>query len=330
MRPTLLLLLLASLLIAACEPLAPPANQQQVIIVTSTPTDTPFPTRTQPFNSTIATRVATATPTDSPTPEALPTATVPPCDESSGRLFESSFDSEIVGGLVPYNIYLPPCFFQSGRRFPFVVLFHGSGYTFEQWLDLDLQAVVDGGIAEGSLSPMVLVMPEGGVYQENNWFEPGNSYEDIILNELLPHLEQNFCLENRREGRAIGGISRGGFWAMAIAFRNPDVFGAVGGHSPFFVPDNAPTTHNPLALAESAFGIEALRIYLDNSQTELGAPNIEVFANSLQQRGILHEHVVAPNGEHDNDYWAAHLSEYLAFYSAEWPPTAADLPSCQS
>ncbi|MBZ0306978.1 MAG: hypothetical protein K8I82_12985, partial [Anaerolineae bacterium] len=222
------------------------------------------------------------------------------CNESGGNLFESTFQSEISGGTVTYNIYLPACFFRFGRRYPYVILMHGSNYRYDQWADMGIKEVLDEGISEQTLPPMVVVMPDGGDYQENNIFAEDGSYEDIILKELIPDIEQTYCLWTDARGRAIGGISRGGFWAYSIGLRNPDEFSAIGGHSPWFVPNNAPNTHNPLALAEYAPRIESLRLYLDNSQNDTGGPNVVVFSNELSQRGIAHTYTINPTGGHNN------------------------------
>ncbi|HLA44928.1 MAG TPA: alpha/beta hydrolase-fold protein [Aggregatilineales bacterium] len=333
MKNLRLRLLVFLIVLAACEPLAPEASQQ-VIVVTSPPTATPSASETPVFGNNIPATPVVVTaaprfPSPSPTTLIIPTATVPPCASTTGTYFENELQSQISTDPIPYNIYLPPCFFESGRRFPYLILMHGSGYTYQQWTDLEIQSVLDSLINEGTVAPMVVVMPEGGAFQENNVFDAGVSYEDIILNELIPDIERNFCVRDGRAGRAIGGISRGGFWAFLIAFRHPELFTTVGGHSPFFAPDNAPTSHNPLALAERAIGIEDLRIYLDNPQNDNGSANVIVFSNALRSRGIIHTYIINPVGGHDNDYWGSHLSEYLEFYAQSWTTDVTKLPSCQ-
>ena len=100
----------------------------------------------------------------------------------------------------------------------------------------------------------------------DNSFPPKASYETVVLDELMPAVERDFCTWNDRDHRAIGGISRGGFWAYEIALRHPDMFGIVGGHSAAFDAGNAPAAFNPLELALNApFLTDAnLRMYLDN------------------------------------------------------------------
>lgn len=321
--------LFALLLVAtACEPLAPESTQQ-IIVVTSPPTLSLAATATPVFGGAVPTTNSILTPTRraTATPTALPTATVPPCEVTEGTLFESSFASAIADGEIVYNIYLPPCFFESGRRFPYVILLHDTGDDFTQWADLGTKEALDRGAAQSP--PLVVVMPDGGDFARNGDFAEGASFEDIILEELIPELERTYCLWTEAPGRGIGGISRGGFWAFSIALRYPHLFGRVGGHSPTFAPDNAPGTHNPLALAEGAGGIENLRIYLDNAQNDSNGANVIVFSNTLRSRGIAHTYVINAVGGHDNDYWRSHLSEYLDFYRQGLPASLSELPSCQ-
>lgn len=318
------------LLVTACEPLAPAPADQAVVVITNTPTEvvpisptpvlaTPLPTQPP------ATVPATAGPTDT----AAPSPTLPPCSQNEGLRFDSSFDSDITGNTISFRIYLPPCFYESGRRFPYVILFHGSGSDATQWTDdIGIHTELEATLNTPDIAPMVLIMPEGGVPQESNVFTGGESWEDIVLTELIPALERDFCLWNDSEGRAIGGISRGGFWAMSIALRNPGIFSAVGGHSPAFFEDNAPASHNPLDLAAVVSPSISLRIFLDIARADSGAETVGLFSSSLDSRGVEHTYSVSPTGNHNNEYWSAQVRNYLEFYSESWPKTISELPSC--
>lgn len=315
------------LVIAACEPFAPDATQE-VIIVTGEASATSAFGNLIPASPTPA---PTNTPRPSPTPTEviIPTATVPPCDKTEGTLFDTTFASTITGGDVAYSIYLPPCFFESGRRYPYAILLPTSDSSPNQWIELGLQTALETGIANGSLSPIAVVMPAGGEYLTSNRFDIGNSLEDILLGELMPELERTYCVELAASGRAIGGIGRGGFWAYSIGLRHPDRFSAIGGHSPLLLPDNAPITHNPLALAERANPITGLRLYLDNAQSDSDGANVIIFSNSLRARGLIHTYVINPRGGADNAYWSEHLTEYLSFYTQGFPRSTQEMPSCQ-
>jgi S-formylglutathione hydrolase FrmB len=323
-RPTLLVLLLcAALALIACDPLAPVVTPTaQIIIVTPEPSDTPPPTDTP---------AATATPTETPTPEFTPTPTAPPCDEDSGQIIAfDDFRSAVAGENLRYRVYIPPCYLSQGRRYPVVYLLHGLRERETQWTNIGVIEALEQGMRLGVLGPMILVMPYFGAIGAENSFPPNRSYETVILEELLPAIERDFCTWNDRAYRAIGGISRGGFWAFSIAMRHPDIFGAAGGHSASFTADNAPAANNPLELALNApFLSQAnLRMYLDNAAADPAGTNLELFSSRLSSRGIPHTYVIHPTGGHNDDYWAAHVAQYLSFYGADWPRSAADLPSC--
>lgn len=321
---------LVLLLIVACEPLAPEPQSAPVIIITTTPPLAPTGTPTSPL-------AFAPSPTASPTqtPVLNPTATLPPCNQSEGIVFEMSFSSAIVGAEIPYNVYLPPCYALSGRRYPYVILLHGSNtldYDYTQWTGgIQVQVAMELGLRDpvSPLTPMILIMPEGGDLQEANIFDAGISFEDVILNELIPNIEDNFCVWGTPSGRAIGGISRGGFWAMSIALRHPDQFVAIGGHSPWFVADNAPPAYNPLNLATTVQPTTPLRIYLDNARNDTGGVNVVAFSDLLRANGVLYEYDISATGGHDNAYWQSKARDYLNFYSRQFSPNRVEFyPTC--
>ncbi len=317
---SLLLICLAAILVGgACDPMAALGPQAQVTV-------TPPPTRTRPPT---ITPTLPGTPTTTPTD--APTATPPDCTESTGQTVDDSFASKVTHTTVPYRVYLPPCYQQSNRRYPYVILLHGSDQDEKQWTDhLKANLVIDDGLSKQTLPPMILVMPQGGDLANTNIFKAGASYESLILDELIPLIDSSLCTWNTREGRAIGGISRGGFWAFEIAFRHPALFGAVGGHSPFFDPKNAPPDYNPLELAKTVRFPEGQqpRIWTDAGKDDYARPNIEVFTRTLLARGIDPGYTMNPIGQHNERYWSAHVPEYIAFYAQTWPRDLQDLPSC--
>lgn len=329
-------------LLVACEPLAPDQTPRYVVVTSETVASpqpvsqgnglvvtqsSPAPTGMSSVEGVVSTPVPSETPI--PVPTAPPTATPFVCAETTGQVIRASFFSAVTGADFNYRLYLPPCFYETLQRYPYVILMHGTGFDDAMWTDLGAPEVMDKGVKTGSLPPMVLVMPDGEYLSELNDQPDGASYESIILDELIPQLETDYCLWGSRQGRAIGGISRGGFWAFSIAFRYPELFGAVGGHSPHFEPDNAAPENNPLDLARSVtFDKFSLRIYMDNGTNDYVGANAIEMSNILRERGIQHDYLINPTGDHDMAYWQAHVAEYLAFYGAVWPYDPSSLPSC--
>lgn len=322
------LLMLLALLVAACDPMAPQAPSV-VVAISPVPSETPTP---RPTN----TATPTASPTPTQTPVLQPTSTPFPCDNDTGTIEEfNTFPSDVGNGEnLRFRVYLPPCYVETQARFPVAILLHGLSYREQQWEDLGAVEALDQGIRLGVLPPMILVMPYFGTLGQINSFPPDSSYETHIIEELLPAIETQFCTIREREYRAIGGISRGGFWSFSIAFRNPDVFGIVGGHSAFFPEDlrEVPAAFSPLEIARnSAVLPEAnLRMYMDNGADDQGGFSQQRLSDRLAERSIPHVYVINPIGGHDNDYWSSHVTEYLEFYGRDWPTRFEDLPSCRS
>ncbi len=316
--------LIGSALLAACEPLVPPPTPQ-IIVVTATAS--PAPTLT-PTPSLTPTPDVTATPAPTDTPAS------PVCAETAGQVIAiDEFRSAIAGRNMPYRVYVPPCYFQLQLRYPVLYLLHGASQDETKWEDLGVVETLERGLSLNQYPPMILVMPYGDGLLPDASFPPDPSMERYLLEELIPRIEQDFCAWEDRDYRAIGGISRGGFWALSIAFRHPELFAAVGGHSPALDTNITPADFNPLSLALNAPFLDTLRIYLDNGAADPVRPEVEGLSNRLVQRRIPHEYVINPLGDHNDAYWSSHIADYLAFYggTAEsgWPRDLGLLPGCQ-
>ncbi|KXK21531.1 MAG: putative esterase family protein [Chloroflexi bacterium OLB15] len=310
-------------LLAACDPLAPfPTPTAAVLIVTPEDTATLPPTITP---------IPSDTPTPSPTDTPAPTPTPDPCLLEGGTVIPfDEFRSEIAGENLRYRVYVPPCYLESQKRYPYAVLLHGLRQDENEWETIGVIEALEQGMRLGAIGPMILVMPYTGQIGAADRFFPDPSVEQVILEELLPAIERDFCTWNDREHRAIGGISRGGFWAYSIAMRHPDIFGRVGGHSAELNAESAPNAVSPLALASNdAFLPNAdLSMYLDNASADPAGVSLELFSSRLSARGIPHDYTIYPTGGHDDDYWSSHVSEYISFYGEDWPRRLEDLPSC--
>jgi steroid delta-isomerase-like uncharacterized protein len=150
-------------------------------------------------------------------------------------------------------IYLPPGYETSGIGYPVVYLMPGLGASERWWacgefspafslMGIALQSLPEGGfasmidglIADGKMQPMILVMPDistayGGSFCVNSALN-GN-HEDYIVNEIVPYIDANYRTLPSRDSRGIAGHCMGGYAAMYLTMRHPDVFGAVASHS---------------------------------------------------------------------------------------------------
>lgn len=248
-----------------------------------------------------------------------------PC-RLEGRVVASSFLSDIAGDQLDYRIYLPPCYGLDGHAYPTLYIFAGNIHDENFWDMAGLDEAAEQAIRVGRIPPMLIVMPDGG-YMANNTSGGPYSYEGIILDELIPHIEENYCSWRAPEGRAIGGLSRGGYWALEIAFRNPELFAGVGGHSASLLDYGAGPDMAPRSTGVSN-QLGDLRIYLDIGQNDWLRYDLEELHNALEAANI--EHIWHLNdGEHVDAYWVEHAAEYLRWYGSLWSTERTDIPVCQ-
>lgn len=250
------------------------------------------------------------------------------CTATNGTLTTEDLLSEAAGEQLRYSIYMPPCADVTAKRYPYVILMHGSDRTDTHWDRLGMDEAVAIGYALGRISPVALVLPYGGEIANLNYFGPVYSYENVLLSEFLPTVESRFCLQTDNAGRAIGGISRGGFWAWSIGLRHPERFVAIGGHSPVFDWGHA-QSHNPLYLsAQVTITDDFPRLYIDRGLRDWWASNIDLMAPQLQQYGIPATVIINEQGTHDDNYWRTQLSAYLDFYTLSWSADVTTYPNC--
>lgn len=253
--------------------------------------------------------------------------------------------SASLGEYMPYQVYLPPDF-STNRRYPVLYLIHG--YNCDQtffFTYIGVKRVADKLISSGRIRPMIIVTPfvknsfclnsadKTGVHIINSNILSGTSegrYEDYLVKDMITHIETNYPAFANRENRFIGGISMGGFGALYLSFRHPELFSRVGGHSSGLITNETGLEDNwtwlypdektrnerdPIRLAKTA-NISNLAIYLDCGTNDYLFPGTRALANVLSERKIgvqYHEY----GGEHTLPYWISHAEEYLEFYGKD-------------
>ena len=220
-------------------------------------------------------------------------------------------------------VYLPPCYdARANPGYPLVVLLHGQGYTPQQWLEMNLPRRADALIATGDAAPFVVLMP----YEPLPALPPSQTgFDEAFLQDLLPWMRTRYALRDEREFWAVGGISRGGAWAIHFGLGQWQRFGAIGGHSPaVFWSDGLQIPRWLEAIPEDQWP----RIYLDIGDKDRGEIMRAVwdFETLLTDMGVPHQWRLNV-GRHEQAYWDAHLEDYLRWYAAAWRPAATGGPS---
>lgn len=246
-----------------------------------------------------------------------------------------AFDSAALGRRMPYTLLLPHGYgADEAARFPVLYLLHGANSDHTAWATRTRLA------RDAAPYPLVIVCPEG----ENGCFingADGTRWEDYLTADLPAHIEATCRVSAARGGRAVAGLSMGGFGAFNLALRHPARYCAIASHSGAFGiprwytgpeaaeqravlgPPGSATRreYDPERIAAAArriHGVAALpAIALDCGAADwpdLRATN-RALHETLTRLAIPHTYREPPGG-HDWAYWDRALPHTLSFVTA--------------
>ncbi len=153
-----------------------------------------------------------------------------------GKVVEEQIDSQILKTQRKVWIYTPPGYDpQRAALYPVVVVFDGPVYNSPA--NIPGPTIVDNLIAERRVEPIILVLV-GQTPQPGRNLELGNNapFADYVATELLPHVRRKWRATSEPRQTALCGSSAGGLGSTYVAYRHPEVFGAVLSQSGAFWP----------------------------------------------------------------------------------------------
>jgi enterochelin esterase-like enzyme len=134
----------------------------------------------------------------------------------------------------PVDVYLPPGYFtHPARRYPVLYLLHGVPGRPAAFLQTVRMGVVeDELVAKRKAQPLILVMPFGstGSFTDEEWangVRPGNGWETFVARDLVETIDARYRTIRSPAGRAIGGLSEGGYGAINIGLHHPREFKVI-------------------------------------------------------------------------------------------------------
>jgi S-formylglutathione hydrolase FrmB len=229
-------------------------------------------------------------------------------------------------------VYLPTGYAQHPkRRYPVLYLLHGFPGRPLAFLETVQMGIVDDTLAtRGVAQPVILVMPFGstGTFTDQEWADstrPGAQWGTFVARDLVRAIDHRYRTIPTRAGRAIGGLSEGGYGAIDIALRHPREFAVVESWSGYMRPYPVRSVFGPelqllaandprLLLPRVAPAIRRLHTYFwfySGSTDRLRGQN-EAFARQLSSLHIPHAYRVVYGGH----TWAIWRNNARAAFAA--------------
>jgi S-formylglutathione hydrolase FrmB len=215
-------------------------------------------------------------------------------DTRTGTVHEDVFVSQALGVRKYVAVYLPPSYARDAtRRFPVAYYLHGLSGSETDWLSRAAIDVVADSLFAAGTPEVIVVLPDGDDGWYTNWVDPvpyracadttrtesanrycvqQPNYDDYIARDVVSFIDSHYRTMADRAHRGIGGLSMGGYGAMILSLRHPDVFGAAASHSgvvsamysgpkPFAAPARYASTVDELRATATAFWNRYTRFY---------------------------------------------------------------------
>lgn len=252
-----------------------------------------------------------------------------------GKIFTKAFYSTALNDTMNYNIYLPDNYTQTDKEYPLFLLLHGYTGNHTDWKRQgDVDKTINRLINNNESKPMIIVMPDAG----NSWYvdsdpETGwGHYETAIIRDLFQHIENIFPVSERKNSRYIAGLSMGGYGALHLAFKYPNLFKASSSMSAAYmqkVPENYTYLENTFGdplnrekyQKESPFNLASkdtakhMPVYITCGDDDLRLFHYSVdMYDTLTARNYPVELRIT-DGAHTWDVWAREIENVIKFFN---------------
>ncbi len=241
----------------------------------------------------------------------------------------------------PVLVYLPPGYFgHPDKSYPVLYLLHGTpGAPINFFRIADIGVLEDVMIAKREIEPMILVAPTGSpsVFADTEWVNGVRSdtgWETYVVRGVVTAVDRRFRTIRNGRGRAIAGLSEGGYGALDMAFHHPGEFDVVESWSGYEWADHVPGVfgahERPAMLAYDSPAVQLRRraavlrqdhlfVWLYSGARDPLLVQNEHFATELTRYRIAHRFVIVPGG-HDWKVWRSMAGESLLIASRHLGP----------
>ncbi|MEY8721116.1 alpha/beta hydrolase-fold protein [Bacteroides stercorirosoris] len=238
------------------------------------------------------------------------------------------YNSPALGMERRMTVYTPAGYETSGKRYPVFYLLHGMGGDEEAWISLGRTSqILDNLIAQGKAKPMIVVMTNGNASQEA---APGESslgmkpptmqlpktmdgsFEQAFP-DVVKFVDKNYRTLKSKSGRAIAGLSMGGFHSLHISKQYPDMFDYVGLFSAAILPNknvSSPVYEDMEGKLKIQFAKKPSLYWIAIGKTDFLYKANEDYRKQLDENGYKYTYYETGEG-HIWKNWRIYLSEFV-------------------
>lgn len=241
-----------------------------------------------------------------------PLETLPRPEVVTGQLSEPlTLHSQALGYQLQYQVYTPAGY-ETLENLPVIYATDGQDYAHPDMGALPI--VLDNLIAAGDIPPVMAVFvdmrdPLSGSNRRNSLLVANERFQQFLINELIPAIDQTYHTRAAADGRLILGTSLGGLHAAYTGVHHPNVFGMAAIYSPYFLA-------HPQVLTDFATSERLpLRIFMMQGIYDFDVANIRQLEKLLQEKGYVVKYIETSDG-HSWGNWRGMMDDMLCFFFA--------------
>jgi enterochelin esterase-like enzyme len=223
-------------------------------------------------------------------------------------------------------LWTPPDYNPAGTALPTLYLYHGYGDTAASWVSQGrAPQILDNLYAEDKIRPMVVVIPDTETDAQNmvaETFVGAGVLEFFVRNalaadrelveDLVPYVETHYNVRRDKAGRALAGLSQGGYQALVSGMSHLDLFDYIASFSGVSI------TVAPNAEVSRAFdNAEATNASLKHLSFTIGENDqvvgrqFSAMRKIMDEKGIKYSFVSYPGLDHEFRVWRPSLAAYV-------------------
>ena len=244
-----------------------------------------------------------------------------------GTVSRMWYNSPSLGMDRRLTIYTPAGYETSGKRYPVFYLLHGAGGDEEAWIALGRTSqILDNLIAQGKAQPMIVVMTNGNAALEAAPGESSLGFAAPNMNlpktmegsfetafpDVVKFIDKTYRTQANKKGRAIAGLSMGGFHSMHISKQYPDMFDYVGLFSAAIMPNKdvkSPIYDNLEVKLKTQFAKNPALYYIAIGNKDFLFQANNDYRKMLDEKGYKYEYYETGEG-HIWKNWRIYLTEF--------------------